>query len=114
MPTPTGSASPTRCTRAGRSISGADHLPVAGDQDALLEEVEEFLVGSRRAVEPERALATILFTDIVGSTERAAALGDRAWRQLLKRHDAAVRRALSLHRGREVKPMGDGFLATFD
>jgi len=95
-------------------LEGADHLPVTGDQDALLDEVEEFLVGSRRAVEPERALATILFTDIVGSTERAAALGDRAWRQLLERHDAAVRRALTLHRGREVKTMGDGFLATFD
>ncbi|MGN6557438.1 MAG: adenylate/guanylate cyclase domain-containing protein [Solirubrobacterales bacterium] len=95
-------------------LEGADHLPVTGDQDALLDEVEEFLVGSRRAVEPERALATILFTDIVGSTERAAALGDRAWRQLLERHDAAVRRALALHRGREVKTMGDGFLATFD
>jgi pimeloyl-ACP methyl ester carboxylesterase len=95
-------------------LEGADHLPVTGDQDALLDEIEEFLVGSRSAIEPERALATILFTDIVGSTERAAALGDRAWRRLLERHDAAVRRALVLHRGREVKTMGDGFLATFD
>jgi pimeloyl-ACP methyl ester carboxylesterase len=95
-------------------LEGADHLPVTGDQDALLDEVEEFLVGSRRGSEPERALATVLFTDIVGSTERAAALGDRAWRQLLERHDAAVRRQLALHRGREVKTMGDGFLATFD
>lgn len=95
-------------------LEGEDHLWVIGDQDAILDEVEEFLVGSRRAAEPERALATILFTDIVGSTERAAALGDRGWRQLLERHDAAVRRQLSLHRGREVKTMGDGFLATFD
>jgi class 3 adenylate cyclase len=95
-------------------MEGADHLPITGDQDTLLDEVEEFLVGSRRGSEPERALATVLFTDIVGSTERAAALGDRAWRRLLERHDAAVRRALSLHRGREVKTMGDGFLATFD
>jgi pimeloyl-ACP methyl ester carboxylesterase len=95
-------------------LDGADHLPIAGDRDALLDEVEEFLVGSRRGSEPERALATVLFTDIVGSTERAAALGDRAWRQLLERHDAAVRRQLDLHRGREVKTMGDGFLATFD
>ena len=95
-------------------LEGADHLPIAGDQDALLDEVEEFLVGSRRGSEPERALATVLFTDIVGSTERAAELGDRAWRRLLERHDAAVRRALDLYRGREVKTMGDGFLATFD
>jgi class 3 adenylate cyclase len=95
-------------------LDGEDHLPVTGDSDALLDEVEEFLVGSRRGSEPERALATVLFTDIVGSTERAAQLGDRAWRQLLERHDAIVRRALGLHRGREVKTMGDGFLATFD
>jgi pimeloyl-ACP methyl ester carboxylesterase len=95
-------------------LEGGDHLPVTGDTDALLDEVEEFLVGSRRGSEPERALATILFTDIVGSTEKAAALGDRGWRQLLERHDAAVRHQLDLYRGREVKTMGDGFLATFD
>jgi class 3 adenylate cyclase len=95
-------------------LEGEDHLWVIGDQDAILDEVEEFLVGSRRASEPERSLATILFTDIVGSTERAAALGDLGWRQLLERHDAAVRHQLALHRGREVKTMGDGFLATFD
>jgi class 3 adenylate cyclase len=95
-------------------LPGDDHLPFAGDLDAILDEVEEFLVGSRGAAESERALATILFTDIVGSTEKAAELGDRGWRQLLERHDAAVRRQLSLHRGREVKTMGDGFLATFD
>jgi len=95
-------------------LPGEDHLPFAGDLDAVLAEAEEFLVGSRGAVESERALATILFTDIVGSTERAAALGDRGWRQLLERHDAVVRRQLALHRGREVKTMGDGFLATFD
>jgi class 3 adenylate cyclase len=95
-------------------LLGEDHLPFAGDLDAVLAEAEEFLVGSRGAVEAERALATILFTDIVGSTEKAAELGDRGWRQLLERHDAAVRRLLGLHRGREVKTMGDGFLATFD
>ena len=95
-------------------LEGTDHLAWAGDQDTLLDEVEEFLVGSRRAHEPERALATVLFTDIVGSTERAAELGDREWRDLLERHDAAVRRQLGVHRGREVKTMGDGFLATFD
>ena len=95
-------------------LEGADHLPTVGDYDALLDEVEEFLVGSRRAREAERALATILFTDIVGSTETAARLGDTRWRDLLARHDAAVRRELAVHRGREVKTMGDGFLATFD
>ena len=95
-------------------LDGIDHLPMAGDQEALLDEVEEFLVGSRRAHEAERALATILFTDIVGSTETAARLGDSRWRDLLERHDAAVRRELTVHRGHEVKTMGDGFLATFD
>lgn len=95
-------------------LPGEDHLPFAGDLDAILGEVEEFLVGGREATESERALATILFTDIVGSTAKAAELGDLGWRQLLERHDAAVRRQLSLHRGREVKTMGDGFLATFD
>jgi pimeloyl-ACP methyl ester carboxylesterase len=96
------------------ALDGADHLGWIGDQDALLDEVEEFLVGSRRASEPERALATVLFTDIVGSTETAAKLGDRRWRELIERHDAIVRRQLAVHRGREVKTMGDGFLATFD
>lgn len=95
-------------------LSGADHLPTVGDQGELLDEVEEFLVGSRGAHGAERALATILFTDIVGSTETAARLGDRRWRDLLERHDATVRQALAMHRGREVKTMGDGFLATFD
>ena len=95
-------------------LPGIDHLPFAGDLDALLGEVEEFLVGSREAAESERALATILFTDIVGSTAKAAELGDSGWRALLERHDAAVRHQLTVHRGREVKTMGDGFLATFD
>jgi pimeloyl-ACP methyl ester carboxylesterase len=95
-------------------LPGEDHLPFAADLDTVLGEVEEFLVGSRGAAESERALATILFTDIVGSTQKAAELGDRGWRALLERHDAAVRRQLTLHRGREVKTMGDGFLATFD
>ena len=95
-------------------LPGPDHLPTVGDQDDLLDEVEEFLVGSRGAHGVERALATILFTDIVGSTETAARLGDRRWRDLLEHHDATVRRELALYRGREVKTMGDGFLATFD
>ena len=95
-------------------LSGDDHLPTVGDQDEMLDEMEEFLTGGRRAHESERALATVLFTDIVGSTELAARLGDRGWRQLIERHDALVRRQLGLYRGREVKTMGDGFLATFD
>jgi class 3 adenylate cyclase len=95
-------------------LPGADHLPMVGDQDEILDEVEEFLVGSRHGREAERSLATILFTDIVGSTEMAARLGDRRWRDLRERHDATVRRQLALHRGREVKTMGDGFLAVFD
>jgi class 3 adenylate cyclase len=95
-------------------LPGVDHLPTVGDQGALLEEIEELLVGSRGAHGAERALATILFTDIVGSTETAARLGDRRWRDLLERHDATVRRELAVHRGNEVKTMGDGFLATFD
>jgi class 3 adenylate cyclase len=93
---------------------GSDHLAWVGDQDAILDEIEEFLLGSRGGQEPERALATVLFTDIVGSTEKAAELGDRRWRDLLERHDEIVRRQLQIHRGREVKTMGDGFLATFD
>src|SRR5262249_16175813 len=95
-------------------LPGADHLPTLGDHGAVLEEVEEFLVGSRGARDGERALATILFTDIVGSTESVARLGDRRWHDRLERHDATVRRELAVHRGREVKTMGDGFLATFD
>lgn len=95
-------------------LPGADHLAWIGNQDAILDEIEEFLVGSRRAHEPDRALATVLFTDIVDSTATAARLGDRAWRDLIERHDATVRHHLHLHRGHEVKTMGDGFLATFD
>jgi class 3 adenylate cyclase/alpha-beta hydrolase superfamily lysophospholipase len=95
-------------------LSGDDHLVFVGDSGGLLDEVEEFLVGSRQARDVDRALATVLFTDIVGSTETAARLGDRRWSELLAHHDSAVRRALAIHRGREVKTMGDGFLATFD
>ncbi|MBS1878868.1 MAG: alpha/beta fold hydrolase [Actinobacteria bacterium] len=94
-------------------LPGTDHVPFTVAA-ALVDEVEEFLVGSRGATEAERALATILFTDLVDSTATAAALGDRRWRHLLERHDAAVRHQLTLHRGREVKTVGDGFLATFD
>ena len=95
-------------------LEGTDHLMVAGDQDAILDEVEEFLTGVRHVHEPERILATVMFTDIVSSTARAAELGDRRWRELLESHDALVRRQLERHRGRPVKSLGDGFLATFD
>jgi pimeloyl-ACP methyl ester carboxylesterase len=95
-------------------LPGIDHLPFVGDSDAIVEEIQEFLIGVRRAAEPERVLATVLFTDVVGSTEKAAALGDRRWRDLLDEHNAAVRRELERFRGREVDVAGDGFLATFD
>ena len=85
-----------------------------GDSEALLGEIEEFLTGERHEREPDRMLATVLFTDICGSTEHAAQMGDRSWRFMLERHDALFRRALDRHRGREVKRTGDGFLATFD
>jgi class 3 adenylate cyclase len=95
-------------------LPGEDHLWWFGDQDAIVEEVEEFLTGVRRGPEPERVLATVLFTDIVGSTERAVELGDGPWRELLERHGTVVRRELERFRGHEVKTTGDGFLVTFD
>ena len=95
-------------------LAGMDHTPYAGDADPIASEVEEFLTGVRRVAEPDRVLATVLFTDIVGSTERAAALGDRGWRELLESHHALVRRELVRFRGREIDTAGDGFLATFD
>ncbi len=95
-------------------LPGADHLMWTGDAAAILDEIEGFLTGVRRGPEPDRVLATILFTDIVGSTERAASLGDRAWSALVGRHHAAIRRELDRFRGREVDTAGDGFLAMFD
>jgi class 3 adenylate cyclase len=95
-------------------LPGRDTLPFLGDSDAVIGELEEFLTGDRTVPEADRVLATILFTDIVGSTKRAAALGDGPWRELLAEHDRLVRTALARHRGREVKTVGDGFLATFD
>jgi class 3 adenylate cyclase len=95
-------------------LPGEDHFWFAGDSDAILGEIEEFLTGARPAPEPDRVLATVMFTDIVGSTERAAALGDRRWRDLLESHHAVIRRELARFRGREVDTTGDGFLATFD
>jgi pimeloyl-ACP methyl ester carboxylesterase len=95
-------------------LPGIDHLPWAGDSEAVLGEIEEFLTGARSVAESDRVLATVMFTDIVGSTERAAELGDARWRQLLAAHQAALRRELMQYRGREVKTLGDGCLATFD
>lgn len=95
-------------------LPGPDHFPWVGDTDAVLDEVEEFLTGARRGPEPDRVLATVMFTDIVGSTERAVALGDRPWRDLLGRHHTVVREQLTRFRGREIDTAGDGFLAAFD
>ncbi len=95
-------------------LPGMDHVPFYGDADGYAEEVEEFLTGARHAPPSDRILTTVMFTDIVASTERVAALGDARWRELLGRHDELMRAELERHRGREVKTMGDGFLATFD
>jgi class 3 adenylate cyclase len=94
-------------------LAGDDHM-VSIDPDQILDEVEEFLTGARPAPEPDRVLATVLFTDLAGSTERAAQLGDRRWRDLLETHNAEVRRQLDRFHGREVGTAGDGFLAVFD
>ena len=95
-------------------LPGADHIPFYGDADGYAEEIEEFLTGARHAPPSDRILTTVMFTDIVGSTERAAAAGDAHWRELVARHDELVRTELERHRGREVKTLGDGFLVTFD
>jgi class 3 adenylate cyclase len=95
-------------------LDGTDNMFSVGDTEALIGEIEEHLTGARHAREPDRMLATVMFTDIVDSTRRAAEMGDRSWRFLLERHDALFRQALERHRGREVKRTGDGFLATFD
>jgi class 3 adenylate cyclase/pimeloyl-ACP methyl ester carboxylesterase len=95
---------------------GDAHLPWIGDFSALASDIEEFVTGSRRTIieEPDRVLATVLFTDIVRSTERAVSMGDRAWTELLGRHHEVVRATLERFRGREEGTTGDGFLATFD
>lgn len=95
-------------------LEGRDNLIVVGDSEAVVAEVERFLTGAHTPPEPDRVLATVMFTDIVGSTETAARLGDRAWRDVLARHDELSRSQLARHRGRPVKSLGDGFLATFD
>jgi pimeloyl-ACP methyl ester carboxylesterase len=95
-------------------LPGIDHMPWVGDVDSVVQETQEFLTGSRQAPESERVLATVQFTDIVQSTERAAALGDRKWRELLEAFQSLVREKLREYRGREIDTAGDGFLAAFD
>ncbi|HEX5095617.1 MAG TPA: adenylate/guanylate cyclase domain-containing protein [Acidimicrobiia bacterium] len=95
-------------------LPGEDHLYFAGDAGLLVQEIQTFVTGKPVEVEPDRVLATVLFTDIVGSTDRAVELGDRRWRDLLDRHDALVREQLMVFRGREIDTAGDGFFATFD
>jgi pimeloyl-ACP methyl ester carboxylesterase len=95
-------------------LPGPDHVPFLSDAEIVLAEIEEFLTGVRPGPEVDRVLATVLFTDIVGATERAAAIGDRRWHDLLEGHNALVRRELARCRGREIHTSGDGFLATFD
>jgi class 3 adenylate cyclase len=104
-----------------RTISGAQYVELAGEDhipwfapEQTLAEIRQFLTGRREPLVPERMLATVLFTDLVGSTARATELGDRGWRDLLEQHNAAIRRELTQFRGQEVDTAGDGFFATFD
>lgn len=94
-------------------LPGRDHLPWVNGDD-ILAEIEEFLTGVRPAPEPDRVLATVLFSDMIASTEMAAELGDRRWAVLLEAHNTAIRRELERHRGVEIDTAGDGFLASFD
>lgn len=95
-------------------LHGVDHVPWAGDINALADELASFVTGSRTARAPDRALATVVFTDIVSSTETAARVGDSEWRDLLERHDSLTRRQVESYGGRVVKSLGDGALAVFD
>jgi class 3 adenylate cyclase len=95
-------------------LPGTQHIPFLGDWESLTDEVEEFLTGSRRPRPSDRVLATILFTDIVGSTQKAVEFGDKRWRALLDSHDDILRRTLDRYQGRLIKMIGDGSLATFD
>ncbi|MGH2428888.1 MAG: alpha/beta fold hydrolase [Candidatus Limnocylindria bacterium] len=95
-------------------LEGADHWPWNGNSDSIIGEVNEFLTGTREVPEPDRVLATVLFTDIVESTKKVAELGDRRWAELLDEHHRIVRRELDRFRGHEIDTAGDGFLATFD
>ncbi len=95
-------------------LPGDDHYWVTGDNDAISDEIEEFITGVRHTAEHDRVLATVLFTDIVDSTAQSASMGDLAWRDIRDHHDRIVREQIARFRGREIKTMGDGFLATFD
>jgi class 3 adenylate cyclase len=95
-------------------LPGKDHLPFAGDSDAVLDEIEEFLTGARGPTGADRVLATVLFTDVVDSTKHAASTGDRLWRDLLDDHDSMAERQVRRFGGRQIKTTGDGILATFD
>lgn len=95
-------------------LPGTDHYPWEQNADEVVGLIEEFLTGARTEREADRVLATVMFSDIVKSSERASELGDRAWRELLDDHDSMVRRQLERFGGREIKTTGDGFLATFD
>jgi pimeloyl-ACP methyl ester carboxylesterase len=95
-------------------LPGDSHTLWAGNTDEIVDELEEFLTGTRSPRESDRVLATVLFTDIVDSTERATRVGDARWREMLAAHHAIVRRELARYRGREVDTAGDGFFATFD
>jgi len=95
-------------------LPGDDHLFFVGDTDALVDEIEEFLTGSRSGAEASVFNTTVLFTDIAGSTEQEARLGPREWSRLTDAHEAMVHDAVARHRGREIRTTGDGVLATFD
>lgn len=95
-------------------LPGADWVPMAGDMESLLDEIEAFVTGTRPPVDPDRLLATVLFTDVVKSTDTAAAVGDKRWRELLDRHDEISEREVVRHGGRLVESTGDGVFATFD
>ena len=95
-------------------LEGIDHFPWAGDVHPLIDAIATWLPGVRHAPEADRVLVTVLFTDIVGATERVAALGDHGWRELVTRHHTVVRQQLERFRGREIDTAGDGFLAAFD
>ncbi|MEO6472421.1 MAG: adenylate/guanylate cyclase domain-containing protein [Aeromicrobium sp.] len=93
---------------------GENHLLWVGDWEPIVDEIEQFLTGARHSSDPDRALATILFTDIVSSTERASTIGDERWHALVERHDEVIRTEIERYGGRPIKTLGDGFLAVFE
>ena len=114
-------ASPSRhlasriCTATLVELEGFDHFPWAAHQDEVIREIERFLASVREEeADLDRVLATVLFTDIVASTEKVAELGDAAWRELVQHHHATIRSLLARYRGREIDTAGDGFFASFD